>query len=154
MTDHDHAPDRPGHPPLRTLADRVNWLAERVHPPGRGPYPNYEIAALIDKVTGEKVSHNAIWKLRNGQGTNPTMRLISALAKVFGVPPGFFYGEQSLPDDQVELLALIRDSGITAAQLRAFAALTPDGRQAIADLIKETTSAVPQPRKQPHSEHR
>src|SRR6266536_1386860 len=138
MTDHDHAPDRPGHPPLRTLADRVNWLAERVHPPGRGPYSNYEIAALIEEVTGEKVSHNAIWKLRNGQAANPTMRLVSALAQVFGVPPGFFYGEQSLPADQVEMLALIRGSGITTVQLRAFAELTSEARQAITALIKET----------------
>lgn len=123
---------------LPTLADRVNWLVATVHPPGRGPYSNYEIAALIEKVTGEKVSHNAIWKLRNGQAANPTMRLVSAMAAVFGVPPGFFYGEQVVPADQVEVLALIRDSGITTAHLRAFAELSPEARQAIADLIEYT----------------
>lgn len=128
-------------PDLRTLADRVNWLVATVHPAGRGPYSNYEVAALIEDVTGEKVSHNAIWKLRNGQAANPTMRLVSALAQVFGVPPGFFYGEQSVPADQVEMLALIRGSGISSAQLRAFADLTPHARQAIADLIKETSRA-------------
>ena len=126
---------------LRTLADRVGWLVATVHPPGRGPYSNYEIAALIEQVTGEKVSHNAIWKLRNGQAANPTMRLVSALAQVFGVPPGFFYGEPSLPDDQVEMLALISGSGITPVQLRAFAELTPSARQAIVGLIKETARA-------------
>ncbi len=126
---------------LRTLADRVGWLVATVHPPGRGPYSNYEIAALIEEVTGEKVSHNAIWKLRNGQAANPTMRLVSALAQVFGVPPGFFYGEQSLPADQVEMLALIRGSGITTVQLRAFAELTSEARQAITALIKETARA-------------
>jgi ESX-1-secreted protein regulator len=125
-------------PALRTLADRVGWLVATVHPPGRGPYSNYEIATLIEQVTGEKVSHNAIWKLRNGQSANPTMRLVSALAQVFGVPPGFFYGDQPIIDDQVELLALVRDSGITSTQLRAFAALTPQARQAVADLITHT----------------
>jgi ESX-1-secreted protein regulator len=128
----------PERPALRTLADRVNWLVETVHPPGRGPYSNYEIAALIEKTTGEKVSHNAVWKLRNGQAANPTMRLVDALAAAFGVPPGFFFGQHDIPEDQVELLALIRDAGITTAQLRAFAELTPEGRQAIADLIAQT----------------
>ncbi len=128
---------------LATLADRLNWLAARIHPPRRGPYSNYEIAALTGKVTGQKVSHNAIWKLRNGQSANPTMRLVSALAQVFGVPPGFFYGQQPVIDDQVELLALVRDSGITTAQLRAFAALTPQARQAVADLITHTQQPQP-----------
>src|SRR6266487_1605959 len=123
---------------LRTLADRINWLVATVHPTGRGPYSNYEIATLIEQVTGEKVSHNAVWKLRNGQAANPTMRLVDALAAAFGVPPGFFFGQHDIPHDQVELLALIRDSRITTAQLRAFAELTPQGRQAIADLIKQT----------------
>jgi transcriptional regulator with XRE-family HTH domain len=134
-------------PPLETLAERVSWLVERVHPPGRGPYSNYEIAALIGKVTGEKVSHNAIWKLRNGQAANPTMRLVNALAQVFGVPPGYFYGEQPIPGEQAEVLTLIRDSGITASQLRAFAGLTPEGRQAIADLIAQASHpGNPRPR--------
>ncbi len=66
------------------------------------------------------------------------MRLVSAMAVVFGVPPGFFYGEQVVPEDQVEVLALIRDSGITTAHLRAFAELSPEARQAIADLIEHT----------------
>ncbi len=126
---------------LRTLADRINWLVATVHPTGRGPYSNYEIATLIEQVTGEKVSHNAIWKLRNGQAANPTMRLISALARVFGVAVGFFYGDESIPEDQIEILALVRNSGITSVQLRAFAELTPSAREAIAELIKETARA-------------
>jgi len=150
VADTSPAPTPPDSASLPTLADRLNWLVERIHPPGRGPYSNYEIAALIAKVTGEKVSHNAIWKLRNGQAANPTMRLVSALAQVFGVPPGFFYGQQPIIEDQVELLALVRDSGITSAQLRAFAALTPEARQAVADLITHTQQPRPgRPRGQP-----
>jgi hypothetical protein len=33
-------------PPLRTLADKVNWLVSAAHPAGRGPYGNAEVAAL------------------------------------------------------------------------------------------------------------
>ncbi len=132
----------PGHP-LRTLADKVNWLIDRAHPAGRGPYSNAEIAALVEKVTGEEFSHTTIWKLRNGQAANPQMRLLQALARTFGVPPAFFfddYDEQQagLLGEQIELLALIRDSGITAADVRALAELSPAARQAVADLIAHT----------------
>ncbi len=54
-------------PPLRTLADKVNWLISTAHPADRGPCSNAEVAALIRKTTGERVSHTTIWKLRNGQ---------------------------------------------------------------------------------------
>ena len=130
-------------PALRTLADKVNWLIERAHPAGRGPYSNAEVGTLIEKVTGEQFSHTTIWKLRNGQAANPQMRLIQALASTFGVPPAFFFDDYDeekagLLLDQVELLTLIRDSGVTSTQLRALAALTPEARQAVADLIEHT----------------
>ena len=83
----------PAAPRPRTLADKVNWLIDRAHPAGRGPYSNAEVSALIEKVTGEEFSHTTIWKLRNGQAANPQMRLLQALARTFGVPPAFFFDE-------------------------------------------------------------
>jgi hypothetical protein len=70
-----------GTPVLRTLADKVNWLIDRAHPAGRGPFSNNEVAALIKDVTGEEVSYTTIWKLRNSQAQNPQKRLIEALAR-------------------------------------------------------------------------
>jgi transcriptional regulator with XRE-family HTH domain len=142
MTDAARADD-PGTPPLRTLADKVNWLIDRAHPAGRGPYSNAEVIALIEKVTGEQFSHTTIWKLRNGQAANPQMRLIEALAKTFGVPPAFFFSDYDdeqagLLREQIELLALVRDTGVTSAQLRALLQLSPGARQAVADLIEHT----------------
>ena len=133
----------PGDPPPRTLADKVNWLIDKAHPAGRGPYSNAEVIALIEKVTGEQFSHTTIWKLRNGQATNPQMRLIEALARTFGVPPAFFFSDYNdeqagLLREQVELLALVRDAGVTSAQLRALLELSPGARQAVADLIEHT----------------
>jgi transcriptional regulator with XRE-family HTH domain len=133
----------PGATPLRTLADKVNWLIGRAHPAGRGPYSNAEVIALIEKVTGEQFSHTTIWKLRNGQATNPQMRLIEALARTFGVPPAFFFSDHDeeqagLLREQVELLALVRDTGVTSTQLRALLELSPGARQAVADLIEHT----------------
>jgi ESX-1-secreted protein regulator len=133
----------PGDRPPQTLADKVNWLIDNAHPAGRGPYSNAEVATLIEKVTGEQYSHTTIWKLRNGQAANPQMRLIEALARTFGVPPAFFFNDYDdeqagLLREQVELLALVRDAGVTSAQLRAMLELSPGARQAVADLIAHT----------------
>src|SRR2546429_93703 len=92
-------------------------------------------------MTGEKISTTTIWKLRNGQLTNPQLRVIEALAKTFGVPAGFFLddwdeGKSGPWREQVELLALIRDSGITTAQFKTLLGLDDEGRKVVADLIR------------------
>ena len=148
MTD-QAAASEPATPPLDTLADKVNWLIDSAHPAGRGPYSNAEIADLIEKITGEQFSHTTIWKLRNGQAANPQMRLIEALARTFGVPAAFFFNDYDpeqagLLQEQVELLTLVRDAAVTTAQLRALLELTPEARQAIADLVTHTTRAEAQ----------
>jgi transcriptional regulator with XRE-family HTH domain len=142
----------PDGPPLETLADKVNWLIDRAHPAGRGSYSNAEVTALIEKVTGEQFSHTTIWKLRNGQAANPQMRLIEALARTFGVPPAFFFSDYhdehaGLLREQVELLALVRDTGVTSAQLRGLLGLSPGARQAVADLIEHTARTEAQRRR-------
>ena len=131
-------------PVLRTLADKVNWLIDRAHPAGRGPYTNNEVADLIEKATGEQISYTQIWKLRNGQAQNPQMRLIEAMARTFGVPAAFFFPEfdekqAGLLQEQVELLAMIRDARIDTGQLRAILGLSPEARKAITDLIAVTS---------------
>ncbi len=135
----------PAAPELRTLAEKLDWLIENVHPADRNPYSNAELAALVEKATGEKVSDGAIWRLRTGRVVNPTKRIIEALAKTLGAPPSFFfdeYDEQARQfADQVELLTLIRDSGVDRAQLRSFLSLSPEGRQAIASIILHTARA-------------
>ncbi len=60
------------------------------------------------------------------------------------VPPAFFfddYDQQQRTGLQVELLALVRGTGATSAQLRALLELSPQARQAIADLVAHTTRA-------------
>ena len=132
-----------GTPVLRTLADKVNWLIDRAHPAGRGPYTNNEVADLITKTTGEEISYTQIWKLRNGQAQNPQMRLIEAMARTFGVPAAFFFPSSTrrpaLLQEQVELLAMIRDARIDTEQLRAILGLSPEARKAITDLIAVTS---------------
>lgn len=127
-------------PPLRTLADRVNWLISTAHPAGRGPYSSAEVAALIRKITGERVSHTTIWKLRNGQATNPQKRLIEPMARTSGVRPAFLFGDHDvnqadLVQEEVEMLAMICDARITADQLRPFLRLSPEARQLIIGFV-------------------
>jgi transcriptional regulator with XRE-family HTH domain len=142
MTD-EAAPGSTGRAPLKTLADKVNWVLDQAHPAGRGRLSDAQVCFKIHEVTGQEISTTTIWKLRNGQLTNPQLRVIEALAKTFGVPAGFFlddYDEDKLGlwREQVELLALIRDSGITAAQLRTLLGLDDAGRKVVADLIRRT----------------
>jgi transcriptional regulator with XRE-family HTH domain len=127
----------------KTLAGKVNWVLDTAHTAGRGRLSDAQVVFRIHEVTGEKISTTTIWKLRNGQLTNPQLRVIQALARTFGVPAGFFledYDEAKLglQREQVELLALIRDWGITAAQFKTLLGLDDEGRKVIADLIRPT----------------
>jgi hypothetical protein len=71
------------------------------------------------------------------------MRLIEAMARTFGVPAAFFFPEfddkqAGLLQEQVELLAMIRDARVDTMQLRAILGLSPEARRAITDLIAVT----------------
>ena len=143
--------DDPADPPLRTLADKVNWLIDRAHPAGRGHYSNAEITALIEKVTGEQFSHTTIWKLRNGQAANPQMRLIEALARTFGVPPAFFFSDY---DDLLQRLR--RREGRTAPRASRAARPRPRYRrhQCAAARNARAEPRRPPGRRRPHRAHR
>jgi len=59
------------------------------------------------------------------------------------VPAAFFFPEfdekqAGLLQEQVELLAMIRDARVDTAQLRAILGLSPEARRAITDLIAVT----------------
>lgn len=154
--------DSAGRQPLRTLADKVNWIIEQAHPAGRGPLSNAEVTFLIHKVTGDEISVTTLWKLRNGQQTNPQLRVLQALATTFGVTPAFFfddYDEEKLRllQDQVELIALVRDAGITSAQFRTILGLDDAGRETVAGLIRRvarTESGTPDGEQDQASENR
>ena len=138
-----------GRPALKTLADRVNWLIEQARPADGGSLSNADVCRLILKVTGEELSITTIWKLRNGQQTNPKRRVVQALATTFGVEPAFFFEDYDedklgLLQGQVELLALVRDAGITSAEFRAILGMDATGRKALAGLIGRVARAEAQ----------
>ena len=124
----------------------MDWLINRARPAGRGSCSNAEVADLIERTTAERVSYTTIWKLRNGQAANPQMKLIEAMARTFGVPPGFFFDgydmdQAGLLQEEVEMLALVRSASISAAQFRVILGLSPAARQAVIDFIVAVTAA-------------
>ena len=131
---------------LETLADKISWLMKHANPGGRGPLSAQDVSYLMLEVAGEKYTANAVWRLKTGEQTNPAYRVIRALAKVFGVEPGFFfddYDEQKLGlvKEQVELLALVRDAKITSVQFRALMGMDAEGREMFADMIRRVAIA-------------
>src|SRR4051794_8419833 len=85
-----------------TIADRLNWLIENVHPQGRGPYRYDEIARLSREYAaqhgGPTVSHQTVLNIRNGRVTNPGVDSLRALANVYAVPVTYFL--ESGPEEQ------------------------------------------------------
>jgi transcriptional regulator with XRE-family HTH domain len=133
-------------PPLKTLADKISWLMEHANPGGRGPLSHQDVSYLMLEVAGEKYSANAVWRLKTGEQANPGYRVIRALAKVFGVEPGFFFDDYDehklgLVKEQVELLAMIRDAKITSVQFRALMGMDAEGREMFADMIRRVAIA-------------
>lgn len=148
-TPRDHRPDR------MTLADKLDLLLRAVTSEQGRPYSYAEVAAKIHELTGETISANAIWKLHKGQVDNPKKKTIEGLAAVFGVPPSYFFDEQTAHDvaEQLHLLRAMRESGVRGAQLRAFLDLSPESQALVADVIKHATLMDQQRQSPPEGDH-
>jgi transcriptional regulator with XRE-family HTH domain len=126
----------------RTLAEKVEWLIRHLWPPDApAPKTNADIAAAISQTTGEEMSSTSIWKLRTGRGDNPTLKTLTALATFFKVPIGVFGEDEESESiaDQVALLALLRDKGVSGAALRSLVELSSESRQMITEMIESAT---------------
>ncbi|WP_244336704.1 helix-turn-helix domain-containing protein [Streptomyces seoulensis] len=119
-----------------TLGERLNRLFEAVHPPGRGPYSNAEVAALMGERGLESVTATYLWMLRTGKRDNPTKRHLQALATFFGVPPGYWFDDEvaEKTSQELELLQLLRDSKIKNVLLR-LSDVSADGKDAVLGLV-------------------
>jgi transcriptional regulator with XRE-family HTH domain len=111
-------------------------LFETVRPRGRGQYSNPEVADAITE-SGVKISAAYLWLLRTGRRDNPTLRHIEALAKFFGVPPGYFFDDDQAAavDKQLELLVAARDADVREIMLRS-TDLSKPNRDAVLQIIK------------------
>jgi transcriptional regulator with XRE-family HTH domain len=119
------------------IAQRLDHLFERVHPPGRGPYSLREVVDAINEDAGAKlISAAYLSQLRTGQRTEPSHSRLAAIAKFFGVDIRYFSENETAraTDEQLELLAAMRDSGVRAVAIRA-AGLSDTALEAVKALI-------------------
>lgn len=119
-----------------TLAEKLDRLFGTVHPPGRGEYTYEEVAAAI-RDRGVMISHTYVWQLRKGTRDNPTKRHLEALAEFFGVNAAYFLDDEAARriDEQLELLAALRDNAVRTMALRA-AGLSGPSLEAIHGMIE------------------
>jgi transcriptional regulator with XRE-family HTH domain len=120
-----------------TLAERLERLFQTVHPAGRPPLSNAEVAAALQREGGPTVSATYLWQLRKGIRANPTKAHLEALARHFGVSPSYFFDESSSADidGQLALLAVMRDAGVRAIALRS-SGLSERSLQAIQGMVE------------------
>ena len=129
-----------GQPP-KTLADKINWLIHHMWPREiEVAKSDAEISAALQRVTKEEISRSTLWKLRTGRQPNPTLRTLKALAAFFRVPIGYFGDDEQAEriEEQLTLLALMRDGGIGNATLRTLVDLSPEGKRMIGEIIAST----------------
>lgn len=121
----------------RTLAQKIDYLFATVHPKNRGPYSYEEVASSIKRAGGPTISASYIWQLRTGVKDNPTMKHLEALAGFFGVPPAYFFNDESSERIAAELstLAAMRDSQVRSVALRA-SGLSPETLRTIQGFIE------------------
>ncbi|MEV0386490.1 helix-turn-helix domain-containing protein [Nonomuraea sp. NPDC050643] len=121
----------------RTLADKLNHLFATIHPGGRGPYSNTEVAAGIS-ATGGSITDAYIGLLRSGKRSNPTYNHLKGLAEFFGVSVNYFFDDEVAAkiDSELELVVAMRDNDVMQIALRS-KDLTPQNRSAILTIIDQ-----------------
>lgn len=133
-------------PPLDTLAARLEYLFDTIRPtpaelgasdePGRR-FSNKEIGDRINACAaqdGVTISAAYIGELRRGVASDPRTSHVRALAKAFGVSPGYFVDDAAARriHDQIALLAELRRMDVKQVALR----------QVLADSGLSTTDAL------------
>ncbi|MEV0614701.1 XRE family transcriptional regulator [Nonomuraea sp. NPDC050404] len=118
-----------------TLAEKLEFLFQTVHPPGRGPYSNDEVAAGLKDRGGPTISGTYIWYLRKGERDNPTIKHIEALARFFGVPSQYFLEDDPALMEQLKLLNAFKDAGVKSMAMRA-AGLSAESLASIREVVE------------------
>lgn len=115
---------------------RLAHLQSTVHPPGRGPYSDKEVVALMADRGLESMSSVHFWKLRTGRTGNPRISELAALATFFGVPLMYWFSDQvaEQSNKSLEKLVLMRDAGIESILLR-LSDVSEDGQAAVSGLL-------------------
>jgi transcriptional regulator with XRE-family HTH domain len=106
--------------PGASFADRLNYLFDRVRPPGADEYSNAHVAREISSYGDENITGAYIGLLRKGQ-RNPTVKLVPLFARFFGVEAGFFVEDEVTlrVTKQFDLLRQLSQADVKQIALRA-----------------------------------
>lgn len=106
---------------MADFAERLNKLFDTVHPPGRKPHTNAEVASALIK-DGHQISKPYISQLRSGQRTNPSDETVAAFARFFKVKSEYFFNDiyAAKIDHDLELLSQLQGYGLRKLSSRAF----------------------------------
>lgn len=119
---------------MNTLADKLELLFATFTQPDGSPYSYQD----VENGTDHAVTAAYVWKLRAGKATNPSYRVLEAIAAFFDVPIDYFASEQIVSDDYLQRLKLaveLDKEGVAQIALRA-GQLDAQGRQAILDMME------------------
>jgi transcriptional regulator with XRE-family HTH domain len=144
MTEMDPSPPCGPEGSPKTFAERLNFLFDTVHPPGRGPYSNSEVAR------GAGITVTYVGYLRKGLRDNPTKAHIEALAGFFGIPPTYFFDGSEGPEvaRDLALLSALKHAGAREVALRA-AFLDPTALRALVPMLECLGTDTPGQRMEP-----
>ena len=123
-------------PRPKTLAEKLDHLFTVVHPP-KGEYTHEQVATAIEQSGGPTISATYLWQLRTGKRDNPTKKHLEALSGFFGVPPSYFFDEETaaVVDAELELLTALRDERVRELATRA-AGLSAETLDALIDMTR------------------
>lgn len=122
---------------LPGLAERLNVLFSAVPSPSGELYTNASAARQLAN-RGVPVSRAYLSALRSGQQTNPSARLVGAIASLFGVPVAFFFeAEQATRTiDQLQTLVAMRNAGVRGIVART-AGMSDTGIASLAAILEQ-----------------
>ncbi|ATL72436.1 helix-turn-helix transcriptional regulator [Nocardia terpenica] len=125
------------------FAGRLNYLFATVTSTEGREYSNEQVASAIT-AAGVSISQSYIWQLRKGIKNNPTLKHVQALANFFGVPPAYFFDEETtdrvgqrlaeLKAEQQRLTEIAASSDAQMVALRA-GELSRKRRRQVMDLL-------------------
>lgn len=104
-----------------TLAVKVNRLFDVCHARDQAEPTSEAVAASIGEIIGRPVSVDEVDSVRNESDRDPDPALIDGLTKLFQVPREYLTttGIRVIElDNQLRLLAAVRDAGIRSMALR------------------------------------
>ncbi|MFF5085325.1 helix-turn-helix domain-containing protein [Actinoplanes sp. NPDC000266] len=101
-----------GPPELDTLQERLAYLFDKMRPAGKPRYTYRQASDAIREDQGFTMSGAYIHQLTTGERVNPRIDQVRALARFFGVPPGFLLGDEGsdIVAEQIERLQQAKEA--------------------------------------------